>query len=1383
LPEGLDLPADRPRPAVQSYRGAIERAALPTAVLRLGRRHGATPFMTLAAAFLALLHRHTHRDDLAVGFPSANRTRPEVEPLIGFFVNTLVLRADLSGEPGFLDLLGRVREAALGAWLHQDLPFERLVEALAPERDLSRSPLVQVLFAYQEALAVAPDLAPDLATSLEDVDTGTAKFDLGFFLREGPKGKLAAEVEYSTDLFDAGTVRRLLERLGVLLDGIAAAPETPLADLPLLAEAERHQVLEGWSGSETAYPREMPVHEVFARVAALQPDAPAVLWEGGSLSYAELDQWSQALARRLRVQGVGPEVPVALDLPRSPELTVAMLAVLRAGGFYVPLDPADSSERRSYLLEDSRAVVVLTDTDVKDNEPSPPSPLPVRPSTPTPGEGRPHAPESKSPPLPGWVDWEDRERGPGGEGLAYVLYTSGSTGRPKGVAVPHRAINRLVLETDYVRLGPGDRTAHLSNTAFDASTFEVWGALLTGAALVVIPRETVLSPAALGEAFRRWDISASFLTAALFNEVLREAPGSLAGVRNLLAGGEALSPRWVREALAQAEPGSRLLNGYGPTECTTFAVVHDVRSAPEGRSIPIGRPIANTRAWVVDRGMHPVPRGVAGELLLGGDGLARGYWQRPDLTAERFVPAPFGPPGERVYRTGDLVRWLADGTLEFLGRTDDQVKIRGFRIEPGEIESVLSRCPGIGECAVVARQEGEGKILVAFATLSGPRPDVRAWLRARLPEHMVPPRVIYLDALPRTVSGKVDRRALQSVFAESAERPYQAPRTPVEEIVAGTWAEVLGVDRVGLGESFFDLGGHSLLASRALARLRSAFGVDLPLRTFFLDPTVDGVARRVEEARRAGNGLEIPPIPRVPRDRRLPLSFAQERLWLVDQLQPGNTAYNSFLPLTFSGGVLDDRALEAALREIVRRHESLRTRFVAGPEQVVDPIAEIAWNLPRIDLAGLPAEARSGERLRLVVEEAYRPFDLARGPLFRASLVLLGEGEHALLLNFHHIVCDGWSLSEVLPSELSALYRAFRDGRRSPLPELPVQYADFAAWQREQLAGGALEEQLAWWRERLGGEPPVLDLPYDRPRPATLSSRGTVEMTVLPAALGAGLAALGRRHGATLFMTLLAAVQVLLQRYCDEDRIAVGTAVGNRSRPETEGLIGLFLNTLVLVSDLSGDPSFRGLLERVREMTLAAFDHQDLPFERLVAAVRGHRDPGRSPLFQVLFLLQNMRTSPLDLPGLAAGVVEYPAERVQFDLAFTAFEWDEGLVLAAPYSTDLFDRSTVRRMLDHARRLLEAVVEDPERPLSEVPLLSEAERHQVRVERPWAAARPGEAAEETTAGATVEPLQARLDRRQQQVGERLDKLSPQRRALLRKWMGKGKPDEPATGGA
>ncbi len=580
--------------------------------------------------------------------------------------------------------------------------------------------------------------------------------------------------------------------------------------------------------------------------------------------------------------------------------------------------------------------------------------------------------------------------------------------------------------------------------------------------------------------------------------------------------------------------------------------------------------------------------------------------------------------------------------------------MRGFRIEPGEIESELSRCPGIGECAVVAHGESGSKWLAAFAVLTGEEaPDVRAWLRSRLPEPMVPSQVVFLDALPKTASGKLDRRALAQIPVQPEEAGgFAAPRTPVEEIVAGLWADILGREKIGVSESFFDLGGHSLLASRVLSRLRSALGVDLPLRDFFLQPTVEALARAAEQARRTGGGLELPPIPRRPHDQPLPLSFAQERLWLVDQLQPGNVAYNSFLALRLSGRLVVP-VLEATLAEIVRRHEALRTRFVSdadGPKQVIDPLPILPWRFARIDLSALPAEVREIELARLVPEEAYRPFDLARGPLFRATVVLLDDRDHALLLNFHHIVCDGWSMGEVLTGEINALYNAFLAGRPSPLPELPIQYADFAAWQREWLQGETLESQLAWWKARLGDELPVLDLPTDRPRPGMLGSRGALESIVLPPAMLADLTALGQRYGATLFMTLLTGLQAMLHEYTGQDRINIGTAAGNRRRPEVENLFGLFLNTLVLGGDLSGDPTMGELLARIRDTTLDAFDHQDFPFEKLVAAYPGSRDPGRNPLFQVLFLLQNMRIAPLELPDLAVGDIFYETQRAQFEL-------------------------------------------------------------------------------------------------------------------------------------
>jgi natural product biosynthesis luciferase-like monooxygenase protein/amino acid adenylation domain-containing protein len=1390
-PGVIELPTDRPRPPIQSFRGAIERlpfdspgaaGELRDRLRRLGLRYKATPFMVALAALQVVLLHHTGEEDLLVGTPIAGRNRENIERLIGFFVNTLPLRTDLEGDPTFTGLVARVREVTLEAYAHQDLPFDKLVEAFAPARDLSRNPLVQVAFAFQNTLLPDRHLAPGLACDVEYVDAGTAKFDLTFFLAEDG---LSGGVEYATDLFDAATVRRLQGHFLNVVRAAASAPDTAISELPILTPEERWQAVEAWNDTASEYPREIPVHRLFERVAARDPQAPAILWEGGTLSYGELDRWANRLAWRLRARGVGPEVAVALDMERSPELVVALLAVLKAGGFYVPLDAADPAERRALILEDSGAAVRLGRDDVAAAEAG-------------------DAGEDSGPSVA--VD---------AEGLAYVIYTSGSTGRPKGVAVFHRAIARLVLNTDYVRLGPGERMAQVCNTAFDVAAFEVWGALLTGATLVVIPREVVLSPKALGEAYRRWGITVSFLTPPLFNEVMREAPETLAGVRQLLVGGEAVAPRWMREARAAA-PQQRLLNAYGPTEATVFAAWHLVGTVPEGApSVPIGLPIANTRLYVVDRHLRPVAVGVPGELCIAGDGLARGYLRRPGLTAERFVPDPFDRAGGRMYRTGDVARRLADGTIDYLGRTDAQVKVRGFRIELGEIEAALSRAPGVRECAVVVREQPEGeRLLVAWVALEeGAAADLRGFLRERLPDFMVPAVFAPLDGFPRTPSGKVDRRALARLEPSggSGSAPgFEAPRTPVEQIVADIWSEVLGLQRVSVRDSFFDLGGHSLLAGRVLRRLRTPLGVDLSLSQFFQHPTVAGLARLAGEARqtqRAG----LLPLVRVAGAGPVRLSFAQERLWLVDQLQPGSTAYNMALPLVLTGR-LDVPALGRALEEIARRHEVLRTRFAAGdggPVQVVEPVSWLGLNpLSRVDLSGLPPEIARAELSRLA--DLHQPFDLARGPLFRAVLARVSAGEHALLAEMHHSVCDGWSL-DVMTRELSALYGAFAAGRPSPLPEPPIQYSDFARWQRQGLQGEVVEAELAWWRGRLGENPPPLALATDRPRPAVPPAggfRNESRVLTLPPELAGGLVALARGRRATLFVVLLAGFQALLHRHTHQPRVTVGSPVAGRTRLEVEELIGLFVNTLVLAADFSGEPTAGVFLDQVRDATLGAFDHQDLPFEQLVAALARDRDPSRQPLFQVMFVLQNNAQSEIDLPGLNLAFLPGGGSTTAlFDLTLSAMEVKGEVACGINYAAELFDPTTIVRLLEQYRRLLEAVVDNAAQPVDRLPLLCAAERHQLAVEWPLAAGWPallhegelipagvwGEPGRfradgrferrletmtetpETAKESLAEARRAELDRRRSTVASRRGQLSGDRRALLSKWVGGAAP--------
>ncbi|HSF38933.1 MAG TPA: condensation domain-containing protein, partial [Thermoanaerobaculia bacterium] len=766
--------------------------------------------------------------------------------------------------------------------------------------------------------------------------------------------------------------------------------------------------------------------------------------------------------------------------------------------------------------------------------------------------------------------------------------------------------------------------------------------------------------------------------------------------------GEAVDPAAVR-AVLESGPPARLLHVYGPTETTTFATWQRVEAVPPGETVPIGRPLANGTLYVLAPGLTLQPVGVPGELYLGGDGVAHGYHARPELTAERFVPDPFGSdPGGRLYRTGDLVRQRADGAVEFLGRLDGQVKIRGFRIEPGEIEAALLALPGVREAVVVVRDQR----LVAYVAGEVAADSLRAALRERLPDYMVPAAFVTLEALPLNPNGKVDRKALPAPEAQSAPETYRAPRTPVEEVVAGIWAELLGVERVGADADFFELGGHSLLATRVASRLREAFGVELPLHDVFEAPRLSDLAARVEAARRAGTPASVPPLRPVPREGDLPLSFAQERLWFIDQLEPGSPLYNVAAALRVSGP-LDSGVLARTLGEIVRRHEALRTVFAAragSPVQVIMPAEP--FRLPVVDLSGLPEAEKPA--LTLAAEESARPFDLARGPLLRALLLRLGEADHAVLLTMHHIASDGWSMG-VLVREVAALYPAFAARRPSPLPALPVQYADFSVWQRSWLHGEVLEQEIDFWRRQLAGLPPLLTLPTDRPRPAVQSYRGAAR----PVRLTRQMEALARQEGATVFMVLLAGFQALLARWSGQDDLAVGSPVAGRNRVETEGLIGFFVNTLVLRGNLSGAPTFRELLGRVRETALAGWLHQDVPFEKLVEELAPERSLAHAPLFQAVLVLQNAPFESLEIESLRLRPVEVDTTTAKFDLTVGLEESGGELVGTAGYATDLFDAPTIERLLAGFERLLAAAVAGPDLRVEELPLLGPAERQQL----------------------------------------------------------------------
>jgi amino acid adenylation domain-containing protein len=1304
-PALLELPTDYPRPSVKTYQGATHSMRLPKrltqALQSLSQRAGATMFMTLLAAFQILLSRYSGQEDILVGSPIANRNRAELENLIGFFINTLVLRTRMTGDPTFLDQLERVRQICLEAYAHQDLPFEKLVLEMQPERNMSHSPIFQVMFVLQNAPRPSLELQ-DLRLSQVLADAGTAMFDLSLNIEETQEG-LSGTWEYSTDLFEADTIKRMSGHFQNLLEAIVEQPQQRLPQLPLLSARESHQLLHEWNETATDFPSGKCLHEFFEEQAERTPDAVALVFEDGQLSYRELNAKANRLAHHLRSLGVGPETIVGICMDRSFLMVAALLGIMKAGGAYLPLDPDYPLERLAFMLEDASVRVILAQQSLIEYLPETPARL-VRVDT----------------------DWDQiarqSEANPQSvstaDNLIYYIYTSGSTGRPKGAMLAHRGVcNCLLWMQREHELVESDRVLFKAPLNFDASVWELFWPLMTGASVVLARPGEHRDSAYLVQLIAQQKITTAHFVPSMFQIFLEEkGVEACHALRRVICGGEALSIASVERFFERLN--AELHNYYGPTETSIGSIDWTCQREYRRLTVPIGRPIANTQIYLLDSHLRPVPVGVPGELYTGGVGLARGYLNRPALTAEKFLPDPFSQsPGARLYRSGDVARYLPDGNIEFLGRIDHQVKIRGLRLELGEIESVLDHHHAVRDAVVIVREDVPGdKRLVAYVV---PQPssnvtgsDLRGYLKEKLPDYMIPSAFVMLDEMPLTPNIKIDRNALPvpDVTRPAMLKEYASPRTPTEEILAGIWAEVLNIERIGVHDNFFELGGHSLLATQVMSRVRESFQLELPLRRLFEFPMVAELARSIEQAASEDNAGAIPSIEPVSREGELPLSFAQQRLWFLDQLVPGSAFYNLPLAVRLSG-LLNLSALEQSLSEVLKRHEVLRTTFPAIEGEPVQMIAPASFiNLSLIDLTSLPANEREREAQRLAAQETQTPFDLSQGPLLRTTLLILSDSEHVLLLTMHHIVSDGWSMS-ILIREVASLYDAFSSGLPSPLPDLPLQYADFAHWQRLWLKGHVLDQQLSYWREQLSGAPTVLELPTDHRRPAIQSYRGSSESFTLSREMRKSLEEICQREGVTMFMLLVAAFDVLMWRYTGEEDVVIGTPIANRNRWETEGVIGFFVNTIVLRVGVRGEDRFKELLRRVREASLGAYSHQDMPIERLVQEMGVERKMSHSPLFQVMFTLQDTRLELPKLTSLTLTLMESETGIAKFDLTLLMTETEQGLAGTIEYATDLFEAKTIKRMTGHYRTLLENILAHPSLPLSEIPLLTVAEEH------------------------------------------------------------------------
>ena len=1286
----LNLATDHPRSAQQRHSASRYSvrldADLGAAIRQTAQAHQATPFVLLLAAFQSLLHRYSGQREIRIGVPNANRGRHETQGLIGFFINTLVLRAEVDARLPFSELLAATRLAATEAQAHQDLPFEQLLEAFPQAREQG---LFQVMFNHQQRDLSALRRLPGLLAQELPWHSREAKFDLQLHSEEDRSGRLSLSFDYADELFDASTIQRLAAHLVSLLQAVCAQPQQALGDIPLL-NANEHAQQRTWSEAPCAPAQ----HLVPEQLNQHSDERTALVWQDASLTFGQLHTQANRLAHYLRDKGVGPDVCVAIAAERSPQLLIGLLAILKAGGAYVPLDPDYPADRLAYMLADSGVQLLLTQTHLLQQ-------LPV-------AEGV-SVIAMDSLKLDSWPT-----QAPGlhldPDNLAYVIYTSGSTGQPKGVGNTHGALaERLQWMQATYQLDESDVLMQKAPISFDVSVWECFWPLITGCRLVLAGPGEHRDPHRIAQLVQEHGVTTLHFVPPLLQLFVDEPlAAECTSLRRVFSGGEALPAELRNRVLAQW-PAVQLHNRYGPTE-TAINVTHWHCQDADGERSPIGRPLGNVICRVLDAQFNLLPAGVPGELCIGGIGLARGYLGRAGLTAERFVADPLGAAGARLYRTGDRVRWAADGVLEYLGRLDQQVKLRGFRVEPEEIEARLLAQHGIAQAVVLIRDTAGGAQLIGYYTASGElaEQDVKAALAAELPEYMVPAQLIRLDAMPLSPSGKVDRRALPEPVWQV--REHVEPQTALEQQIAGIWRTVLGLPRIGLRDDFFALGGHSLLATQIISRTRQACDVELPLRTLFEASELGDFAEQVRLIQASGQRNQQTAIGKVDRSQPVPLSYSQQRMWFLWQMEPDSPAYNVG-GMARLRGVLDVGRFEAALQALIMRHETLRTTFpsidgVARQKVAAQSSVRMSWQ----DFSGLTEAERQLRLQQLADQEAHSPFNLETGPLLRACLVKAGDQEHYLVLTLHHIVTEGWAM-DIFARELSALYEAFIDERESPLEPLPVQYLDYSVWQRQWLEAGERQRQLDYWTTQLGNEHPLLELPSDRPRPAVQSHQGELYRFDLSADLAARVRAFNAEHGLTLFMTMTATLATLLYRYSGQTDLRIGAPVANRIRPESEGLIGAFLNTQVVRCQLDGQMRVGELFEHVRHTVIEGQSHQDLPFDHLVEALQPPRSAAYNPLFQVMCNVQRWEfQQSRQLAGMTVEYLANDARATKFDLNLEVTDLDHRLGCCLTYSTDLFDEPRIARMAVHWCNLLEALIADPQQRLSELPLLQADEQ-------------------------------------------------------------------------